>query len=505
VICVNNATEGLQLFRNELRKFSQYYKPRIEQLRHEYSENPLNQAPPRLDDLLEAHGRKYLIDRLLLSLNWNIVLEDDAEATNLVPEAPIGSVGHGTTRYLDYFGFEHETDQALLIVEAKRPGSPLPRLKNKPARKSETLPNLDVAEAILAGLKGEQLLYEWGEWLDTLKDYFQRVQQRADSPPRRVVITDGDWCIIFREPETTLLYPSRSICDHISVYLPSGSSEIGAVFESNFNEIFGCLEYRCLARQIRSLTIGELNFHVPPGARTTMIRALHLKYNELENLYYAASPRIEVSPLLFLRVEGREWLRIEARAPEDVPTSEEKLIDHIDSVRAKAEQLTDAVKERLQVEPTWLSIDDHFADQASFNLLRGVSESRTNEFVLITGKETHFLRKQPTVKACPFHDWQKIRVISERRPTDAPLSAPSTDQRAFFPTPGSHHCAHQHVYMAKSSQITEANRLDCGPRSGENHAAFCEIFPFERHLCCRTCVFEEVCTKASAFHLPCTR
>jgi hypothetical protein len=127
------------------------------------------------------------------------VRQDDVEATNLVPEAPIGSVGHGTTRYLDYFGFEHESGQALLIVEAKRLGSPLPILKNRPARKTESLSTLDVAEAILAGLQGDELLYEWGEWLHTLKDYFQSVQQRAESPPRRVVITDGDWCIRIQE------------------------------------------------------------------------------------------------------------------------------------------------------------------------------------------------------------------------------------------------------------------------------------------------------------------
>jgi len=160
---IRNATEGLQLFRNELRKFSEYYKPKIEQIRRKYSENPLNQAPPQLDDLLEAHVRKYLIDRLLISLNWDIVLEDDPEATNLVPEASIVSVEHGTTRYLDYFGMEQRSGQALLIVESKRPGSPLPILKNKPLRKSASLSTLDVAEAILAGLQGGELLYKWGE------------------------------------------------------------------------------------------------------------------------------------------------------------------------------------------------------------------------------------------------------------------------------------------------------------------------------------------------------
>jgi len=46
VSCIRNATEGLQLFRNELRKFNEHYKPNIEQIRRKYSENPLNQAPP---------------------------------------------------------------------------------------------------------------------------------------------------------------------------------------------------------------------------------------------------------------------------------------------------------------------------------------------------------------------------------------------------------------------------------------------------------------------------
>jgi hypothetical protein len=33
---------------------------------------------------------------------------------------------------------------------------------------------------------------------------------------------------------------------------------------------------------------------------------------------------------------------------------------------------------------------------------------------------------------------------------------------------------------------------------------FCEIWKFEEHLCCRTCAFEEVCTKAEVFSgLPC--
>jgi hypothetical protein len=207
-----------------------------------------------------------------------------------------------------------------------------------------------------------------------------------------------------------------------------------------------------------------------------------------------------------MRVEGREWLRVEARTPEYVPTNEDDLVQHLEKVRARAQQLSDDVTSVLEKKPTWLSIEDHYSDEASFGLLQGVSKTdKQNEFVLITGSESHYLRKEPTVPACPFHDWQKGVSVGEQYPEAGPLSLPSINPRAFFATPGLHHCAHQQVHAAKSSPITEANRQHCGSRSGADNAAFCEIWPFEHHLCCRTCVFEDVCTKASVFHLPCKR
>jgi hypothetical protein len=188
---IRNATDGLLLFRTALRAFNERHKPRIEQIRRKFSDNPLGKPPADFEDLLEAHVRKYLIDALLGALNWNIVLQEDPEATNLIPEAPIVSVTHATTRYLDYFGMEHGTGQALLIVESKRLGTSLPeRKKSTPTRKIG-VSSRDMAEIILGGLKGDELLHNWDEWLKTLKDYFVTVRDRGQSAPRRVVITDG--------------------------------------------------------------------------------------------------------------------------------------------------------------------------------------------------------------------------------------------------------------------------------------------------------------------------
>jgi hypothetical protein len=134
---IRNATDCLLLFRTALRAFNERHKPRIEQIRRKFSDNPLGKPPTDFEDLLEAHVRKYLIGALLGALNWNIVLRDDPEATNLIPEAPIVSVTHATTRYLDYFGMEHGTGKALLIVESKRLGTPLPQREKSHSSKED--------------------------------------------------------------------------------------------------------------------------------------------------------------------------------------------------------------------------------------------------------------------------------------------------------------------------------------------------------------------------------
>jgi len=85
---------------------------------------------------------------------------------------------------------------------------------------------------------------------------------------------------------------------------------------------------------------------------------------------------------------------------------------------------------------------------------------------------------------------------------DQPIQ-PKINGLVFWNEP--HHCAHRDVISAKGTPITPANRSQCGPRSGRDGQAFCEIWRFEQHLCCRTCAFEEVCLKVAVFQLPCRR
>jgi hypothetical protein len=55
-------------FRLELRKIHEKYehsfKPLIEDVRSTFAQNPLGQAPPHIDENLEAHIRVYMVNAL---------------------------------------------------------------------------------------------------------------------------------------------------------------------------------------------------------------------------------------------------------------------------------------------------------------------------------------------------------------------------------------------------------------------------------------------------------
>ncbi|HEY5619450.1 MAG TPA: UPF0175 family protein [Vicinamibacterales bacterium] len=135
---------------------------------------------------------------------------------------------------------------------------------------------------------------------------------------------------------------------------------------------------------------------------------------------------------------------------------------------------------------------------------KGVVQSATDEFVVVTGTETHYVLETPAVPDCPFHD--SVRATHAGVAAGPLLLMRSTTPRAFFFSGESHHCGHRAVADAKAGVNTDANVAARGPRSGSRGQAFCELFRFETRLCCRTCAFKRVCTKTQALALmPCTR
>jgi hypothetical protein len=496
---VRNATEFLRRIRNAREDYLDIYKGQIDETRARFTENPLGQVPPDIDESLEAHLRVYFVNAFLNALNWRLEKSPQDGLPNLIPEAPIASSGEGTIRFLDYLGTESEGGKPLMMLETKRPSSKLPR---KRMRRT-------MSEVVCEGLGGTNLGKDWNGWLQTLQDYVRSVYDQSGQALRRVVLTNGRWLILFTDPADSFLESGSKSPAYVKVYEERSDGQPNEI-EEKFEELFGFLEHQRVLDKIPPLTTGEISFHLRPELIDRVMHGLRLKYIEDERLY-SVYPAIHVSPVLFLRSRFGTWLLVESRIEEQIPHLAEDLSDHLNWIEQIATGLLSDINERLVTSLSCATLETHYADEEGFETLqmltggrRSESSPRSRDCFAVTGANTHFLLKEPTVPDCPHHSWGNCRREGVEMGA-APLQIRSTAQRAFFISGEPYHCAHRDVAAAKASQITPGNRERCGLRTGRDFEAFCEIWHFEERLCCRICAFEEVCTKAQVFTLPCRR
>jgi hypothetical protein len=218
--------------------------------------------------------------------------------------------------------------------------------------------------------------------------------------------------------------------------------------------------------------------------------------------FLEALPRIKVKPVLLLGTTLGGWIVVEEPGDGEVlPTSEDLLSDHLDRIKHGAERLLAGASARLERELVPATLTSHYEDSRAFGTITGVrfhkDASGDRRFLVATGQHTHYLRAEPSIPECPFHEWAAAH---------GDVAAPRTqnvDPPSFFSSGGLHYCGHRDVEQVKRSPATEENRGRTGARSAFPNGAFCEVWALDHFLCCRTCSFEEVCGKSQLFHLPC--
>jgi len=488
VMRVRNADDFLREFRKIRERYETYFGPRIADIRNQYRLTPVESTPVSVDENLEAHSRVYVVNSLLSALNWRLDSSPDEDLPNLLPEAPVFDLERGTTRFLDYLGLEHKTNAPLLIVETKRPSSELPRLKNPR--------NSTPEEIVSQGLRGMALTGGWSKWFNDIKDYVRVVHQQTNRVPKRVIVTNGDWLILFLDPSDAFLNGIAS-SDRILVF--SNRDDV----ENRYLELFRHVEHNAVLGQADALELGELAFNIPGRDVDRIMHGLRLRYFEEPGLWMESVPSIKITPVLFIRSRFGAWLRIEGPRKEfRLPQQEIELGSHFNDVRNAAEFLLNQVRQSLEITLTPSPLWKHYGDEDSFEPIRGVYETKKDEFTVATGDNTHYFLPEPSVPNCLHHNWVSSNAIGVA--SNPAVFARRTNPRSYFFSTEVHHCAHRDVANAKSSAITAENLSMCGLRSGKEGQAFCEIWRFEQHLCCRTCSFEMVCTKAAVFKLPCT-
>lgn len=485
---IRNADEFLTRLRALQGEYNRVFSPRLAQVRSQYTGTPEEDV---VGQHLEAHVRAYFINGLLAALNWRLDAAPQEGMPALIPEAPVRSSAKATIRFMDYLGLEADANACpLLIVETKAPSMTLP----KPVGATTT-----VQKHLASALGGKRIRADWKSWLKEVGDYVRSSVARTREAPRRVVITNGEWLVLFLDPVDAFLAGSTADANAILVF--EDKTEV----ESRSAELYVNLEHQKLLDETRPLVPGEVAFHARAGTVDRMMHGLRLRYIEQPAIYTSYSPVIKVAPIAFVRTKYESWFRIETPPREfEIPHDSRSIPAHVESVRGASAALLADINHRFgtAIIPTPLS--QHFANPAAFEIVRGVREIDTHQYVIVTGDRPHFLSEIPSVPDCRYHDWAACSRDGVAVPP-GPVTSRSVDDCSFFVTGEIHYCGHRDVAAAKSAEITDSNIDDCGPRSGGVGRAFCEIFRFERQLCCRTCVFEEVCTAAAVFRLPCGR
>jgi len=478
-------------FRGITAKYREHFEPQIAELRAKYA-NPSRQDP-RLEQVLEAHVRTYVIDGMLSALRWVIVPSAPDEIENMIVEAQVDPAT-GARRFMDYLGYENGVDEPLLVVEAKRPTDfPIPANGS-----------METASALVAKWLGDPTSAPglWSEWLPSLRDYVQSVVLRTGRFPVRTAITDGNWLLIFERPADSFVQGGTPKPDFIHVF--ASADEI----IERYNRVFELLDQREVSRRAEELPPGAIRGAVDPAQVVSLMHGLRLRYTRSETVGHLV-PTISVNAVIFLRSNTGSWLKVAHRVVDTeairfLPYRYDALAEHLEDVRIDAERLLERVRHWLgrPMEPATLT--GHYADGA-FEGMHGVEEvpGREGDFWIATGRATHFLLSAPEVAICPFHDFGRARE-QQCQVLDSPLVNPSIKgPRAFFTNGKAHHCCHEDVSGAKHVLIEIENLEKCGTRSGKIKEVFCEIAHVEELLCCRLCAFHEVCGASAILALPC--
>ncbi len=83
----------------------------------------------------------------------------------------------------------------------------------------------------------------------------------------------------------------------------------------------------------------------------------------------------------------------------------EEIDRHFDEIAAAASKLLSGVNASLRISLKLTPLIRHYDDIDGFENFPGVKMQKGREaYVIVTGINTHYLRREPSVQNCPFHD-----------------------------------------------------------------------------------------------------
>lgn len=430
--------------------------------------------------VLEHVTRRLFLDGLLTELGWSLGVRGD------MPEE--ARVRADTTLYIDYMGVHPDVRTPLLIVEAKAWDVPLisSRGRGRAVRRDVDLLILTI-EHFKAGSAREECpaALAWYDFVEQIAGYVRELRDRHGHDVPRVVLTSGQWMVIFACPTKTFL-DTAAVDDKQIVVLRKEN------YLTESTTILDLLARRVLAGDSQSfLRPSQLRGYIGPETLSAAFHAIHVKYEATGSSRFAPKPRILVYPVVVLqRVDNTLLLAIEDK---EFPLDErqDSIVEHLSDVSGAAERLLHRCGELLGLELQAAHLDQfpgfpvrprRVDETVPHRVLVNDLPAR-NEWVMVTGSSSHYLRPEPA-QDCRFHAWSACHQVGQGCGANSIAFRVATSPRSFFTDNQPHHCAHQHILDVRDER--------------------CHIAAIDSRTCCQACHYSQICWSQSEMAaLPC--
>ena len=459
---------------------------------------PKDLADARKELWKEPSGRQYVIDPILTGLGWKI---QSSKGGNV--ESEVGVESEKNTRdnirskriSMDYLGFERTVEFPLLIVEAKRinislPNSPEHRgnpnahptnelfrsylsIRNKPASTK-----LSDAKARLGK--------EWVGFLDKHVDYIRSTYNAVQTVPRRSVITNGEWIVLFPEPADFL---SDS---------PAGEMEIltfenFASLKSYKEDLHRYLAFEEVCKFPPTIAESEILDFIAPANVEDLAHGVSLKYN-VSGGNYRKKPNVLVAPILFLKAKNGRVVAVLSSDSESECSFGSGVSFDYKEFQKHSEALRSTVEKTLGKKIAVKSVAEILVSCSLPPVWNTHSDLNRKDFLLVTGDQTFFMRSIKSHEGCAGHS---RKGCGENWALSADL--PSVEpEKSMFCDGNSEFCGHKTLKLVRLGA-----RPDNAPVFHPENPRRCHLVAFEQYACCRSCSLLEVCEPTDGFKLVC--
>ncbi|MGY3022988.1 hypothetical protein ACVWXR_000823 [Pseudomonas lurida] len=440
-------------------------------------ERPLRDAYAKPDPKRRPHEhdtRLLFVDGLLEHLGWRLGV-----AGNVLEEARLQA---NTTKFMDYVGVVDINGAPLLLVEAKSWDKPAISARGEGQYVNEAALLVAAIEHIREGKTKDMspIIGDWDDYLRQVGGYIQTLKEQYGHELPRAVIISGEWMVVFKAPVETFLRVARP--DDISIFSR-------AQFKKRAGEIFELLHRSALTEDAPvPLRPAQLRQFLELSDVSGVFQGVHVHLERTGSKFYARRPRILIYPALFIvRKDEAIFTVMDVETPVELDYLKnddgvETLTTHLEEIYARSNALIASCGRELGsvLAPADLSEFPGFRSCGLSRSLVGELEE-ADEWLVATGRETHFLLAEPRAQGCRFHSWAECGVDAAMQ---SAISVRSIDPPAFFVDTQRHHCAHQVVQDRRNGK--------------------CLIQAIDSRACCQACVFLEHCwTDEDRAMLPC--